>query len=555
MGWWNRQGTGNGAGREGCNVFDTPSQKAIIYQSELDFISRCILDRTNIETGGELFGFWTQDGTPVVMYAVGPGPNARHHQTSFIQDSDYVANIEAEICNTTGIQHIGQWHSHHQLSLAHPSGGDVMSMRKGVGLPGFPRMLLCIGNCTATSTTVNAFNFHEKTPGQYVHAAWDVIPMPSPFRTAIDARFASRLYTPRTSRPSFGEMKVLPRRGAQPQPAYMQHWLTEDVGNVEIMKGFIRSAAALFEGSAPAAEILDSGEPLISLFSGEYRVLLPYGFPYAAPRYVIVVDEKCENDRRIAEDTEGVWDMIDAPLDRKFPEWLRLTLSAVVPLSMPCAESQPPASVQPHPDEPQQPSPIYDEQIPLQQQPSPVHDEPQQYGQDCPVEDDVYGTGAAQPATCRYDRLMEERNLLEIALPDNSFKFTREENGNMVIEGTVLPQGAAYAYSVRITRDAEYNLRNIECCQVIPEIGQGGISYDPLPVLIPAAGRLLAKKVTASTTGLDIYTMASLLLRLREKSMRDGTGIEETVCSLADSSALFDMCMRQERELLNIKID
>ena len=124
-----------------------PSPKAIIYKSELDFISRCIQDFPNIETGGELFGFWTQLGTPVVLYAVGPGPYARHHPTSFVQDPDYVDNIEAEMCLRTGLQHVGQWHSHHQLGLAHPSGGDVASMQRGVGAPGFPRMILCIGNC------------------------------------------------------------------------------------------------------------------------------------------------------------------------------------------------------------------------------------------------------------------------------------------------------------------------------------------------------------------------------------------------------------------------
>lgn len=32
------------------------------YQSELDFVSRCILDRKHIETGGQLFGFWTSRG-------------------------------------------------------------------------------------------------------------------------------------------------------------------------------------------------------------------------------------------------------------------------------------------------------------------------------------------------------------------------------------------------------------------------------------------------------------------------------------------------------------
>jgi hypothetical protein len=43
--------------------------KAIIYQSELDYISRCVLDYPNIETGGDLFGFWTYSGFPVIQYA------------------------------------------------------------------------------------------------------------------------------------------------------------------------------------------------------------------------------------------------------------------------------------------------------------------------------------------------------------------------------------------------------------------------------------------------------------------------------------------------------
>ena len=199
-----------------------PSSRAIIYQSELDFISRCILDYPDIETGGELFGFWTQMGTPVVLYAVGPGPNAKHHLTSFIQDCEYVDNVEVDLCNITGLQHIGQWHSHHKLSLAHPSGGDVASMMKGVGLHGFPRMLLCIGNCTAFSTTINAFNFHENTPNEYVHAFWDVVDIDSPYRSAIESLFAGRLYKPHTQKAIYGEMKLLSNKPFQQTNIYHQ---------------------------------------------------------------------------------------------------------------------------------------------------------------------------------------------------------------------------------------------------------------------------------------------------------------------------------------------
>ena len=88
---------------------------AMIYRSELDYISRCILDSTTIETGGQLFGFWTSTGIPVVLYAIGPGPLANHQVTFFNQDVDYLLNVGTALLQRYGLQHIGEWHSHHQL--------------------------------------------------------------------------------------------------------------------------------------------------------------------------------------------------------------------------------------------------------------------------------------------------------------------------------------------------------------------------------------------------------------------------------------------------------
>ena len=68
----------------------TPSSIAFIYRSELDYISRCILDYKNIETGGQLFGYWTAGGSPVVVYAIGPGKKANHQVAFFNQDIDYI---------------------------------------------------------------------------------------------------------------------------------------------------------------------------------------------------------------------------------------------------------------------------------------------------------------------------------------------------------------------------------------------------------------------------------------------------------------------------------
>lgn len=36
-----------------------PADTVLVYQSELDYLSRCILDYPHIETGGQLFGYWT----------------------------------------------------------------------------------------------------------------------------------------------------------------------------------------------------------------------------------------------------------------------------------------------------------------------------------------------------------------------------------------------------------------------------------------------------------------------------------------------------------------
>ena len=56
-----------------------PADTVLVYQSELDYLSRCILDYPHIETGGQLFGYWTSAGVPVVLYAIGPGDKANHH--------------------------------------------------------------------------------------------------------------------------------------------------------------------------------------------------------------------------------------------------------------------------------------------------------------------------------------------------------------------------------------------------------------------------------------------------------------------------------------------
>ena len=138
----------------------SPASKVLIYKSELEYISRCIMDYTDIETGGQLFGYWTSDGVPVVLYAIGPGPYANHQGAFFNQDVNYLETVGGILTKEFGLQHMGEWHSHHQLGLARPSGHDSSTIYNNMVRHNIERFLLCIGNCTNTTSTVNAFNFH-----------------------------------------------------------------------------------------------------------------------------------------------------------------------------------------------------------------------------------------------------------------------------------------------------------------------------------------------------------------------------------------------------------
>ena len=299
-----------------------PSDAAIIYKSEFDVISRFILDRPNIETGGNLFGFWTSTGTPVIAYATGPGHNARHEDTMFVQDWDYVKRVGTELYHCFRLQHIGEWHSHHQLGLAHPSGGDVQTMSYGVGKPGFPRMLLCIGNCNGRQSTLNAFNFHESNPATYVHAAWDIIDEESPYRPLIDSRLRNVIVQPRTRRASHAHIHsvaVVTNTDTQERT----HWLTESTDNVETMKKFVAIVQLYYPEHSVKAEMLDSGEPQIVIPDADLCIRLPHGFPAQAP-----VLQNSEGEP-YGEPASGAWEIGEEPLTSAFKRWLTITSPAL----------------------------------------------------------------------------------------------------------------------------------------------------------------------------------------------------------------------------------
>lgn len=169
------------------------SPRIVIYQSEFEYLAKCILDRNDIETGGQLFGHWTSGGTPVILYAIGPGPNANHQPTFFNQDVEYLVKVGHLLKRRFGLHHIGEWHSHHQLGLDHPSRYDVQTMTSTIRGKGLKRFLLCIGTCSSDAASVRGFYCDES---RCTDANWDVIPVASPIRKEADLSFEDVLVHP-----------------------------------------------------------------------------------------------------------------------------------------------------------------------------------------------------------------------------------------------------------------------------------------------------------------------------------------------------------------------
>jgi len=165
---------------------DIIPSKVFIYEGELDYISRCILDFPDIETGGNLFGHYTNNGIAVIEYVIGPGKASLHHTTKFQQEEKYIKDIYDYIFDAFAMCEIGAWHSHHQLDLPYPSGGDVAAVHNGFKTIKNEEYLLVIGNFTPPKTPINAFVFKNNSKKTFQSAQWNILEGMSPFRNQID---------------------------------------------------------------------------------------------------------------------------------------------------------------------------------------------------------------------------------------------------------------------------------------------------------------------------------------------------------------------------------
>jgi hypothetical protein len=168
--------------------------QVIIYESEYRQIQAWVDKYQNLETGGDLFGLWSDDHTAVVQLVLGPGENCRRSGVSFYQDVDYLDRIGNQMTQNEGLCHIGEWHSHHKLGLSRPSGGDENTVWSNMDRYGIYRFCLFIANISSSwsqkgsiqdDVTVNGFLFEinrDKSQLPVLQGKFKPIREKSPFR-------------------------------------------------------------------------------------------------------------------------------------------------------------------------------------------------------------------------------------------------------------------------------------------------------------------------------------------------------------------------------------
>lgn len=263
-----------------CN----PSNIAYIYKSELHYISRCILDYKDIETGGQLFGYWTAGGSPVVVYAIGPGEKANHQVAFFNQDIDYLTSIGNVLVHHYGLHHIGEWHSHHKLGLARPSGHDASTMADTIRQKNLNKFLLCIGNCTDKESSFNPFNFTQDCGYNYTESEWYIYDIESPYRKLIDEDMKDYIINPVCKTPCFSTNNIHYLSSYQNLDS-KGYWF-EDKENRITLKNLIESLQNKEEVNHCSVQI-DNNQHIhlnIVLNNGKgEHIYFPLGFPINPP--------------------------------------------------------------------------------------------------------------------------------------------------------------------------------------------------------------------------------------------------------------------------------
>lgn len=161
-----------------------------INEGEKREIEEWVKIKDGIETGGDLFGLWITSQTAVVQFVLGPGQNCRRSTTSFYQDIEYLRKAGDYLTQQHGLCNIGQWHSHHRLSLTRPSGGDENTVWRNMPSLRLNRYIVFIATIKGfgknAKVDINPFLFEINQKGNQMPVAPGILEVlngpKSPFR-------------------------------------------------------------------------------------------------------------------------------------------------------------------------------------------------------------------------------------------------------------------------------------------------------------------------------------------------------------------------------------
>jgi len=257
--------------------------RVIIYKGELEYISRCIMDYPNIETGGNLFGFYTTFRIPVIHYVLGPGKQSEHNPTHFRQDETFF-NINADmLIKEHALHHIGTWHSHHELGIDHPSGGDANSIIYGMKEDGLESFLLVIGNIDKKGTSANAYSF-SLPRRNYRPSRWVVLNEESPIRKQFDKKHRDIIHIPRAGNANMHQIESVPLYGeAAKKISYSKGYWLNDESNKAELKEIIRYLKNNYNNVSMYLQEEDKTLKIIIKDRKNCEIVFPNAFPKVPP--------------------------------------------------------------------------------------------------------------------------------------------------------------------------------------------------------------------------------------------------------------------------------
>lgn len=276
--------------------------KVQIYRGELEFISECVIQYPDTETGGDFFGFWSREGDAIVQYILGPGERTSRTGTSFFQDIDYLRECGAILHESFGLEHIGAWHSHHQMGLSEPSSGDVRTMRNALGNENVPRFLISICNIENAGISLGSFLFSRDNSADYIRCNTVVLPGDSPIRHSLRTqasdtkrlRESAQKAQPGSSRNSISfrlpDQQPSEAKNTEPEkPQFSNHSIWARRDGQQYLKTIYDKLKSIEDVADLEIKQLGDGRPAISFngFGTVCEIRFPQDFPNSVPEVLV----------------------------------------------------------------------------------------------------------------------------------------------------------------------------------------------------------------------------------------------------------------------------